>query len=532
MFSVKYFFKFFEGIHGDCMGRGKTMAELQEIIVRLKMGQSIRLIRKNTGSHRATIRILQKIAAKHQWLIDGAPPPSEELIRKALAEEGKIKRHPLEAYSDQIKEWLKAKMSFVVMHSIIKEQYDCHESTFRRFVHKNFPKYIVPVMVREHSPGEFADADFGFLGVFFDEETNTNRKVWFFSLRLRYSRKTYREAVFDQSERTFALCHIHALEYFFGVPQTVVIDNLKAGVIKASAEEPLINKSYLELAQHYDFIVSACRPYTPRHKGGVENDVKYVKNNFLAIFREKQKQKGIEIPSVSDLKKSLEEWNDNVAETRTIGGVGKTVKELFAEEKTVLKQLPQERWDPAEWGQAKVGRDWRVKYCKVFYSVPYKLIGQIVQIRADRNFIRVYHKGVEVALHRRSYTPLDYVRDCTHAPLLQEEVLYTSRAGLLAKAESLGVLYFVEKMFDKKNEERLHAVRRFLNLAKKYGIERLQKSCQRASHFELFSYGSVKSILKDKLDSLEIGASIPEQTRKEFRYARNKQDFEKGETNE
>jgi len=78
-------------------------------------------------------------------------------------------------------------------------------------------------------------------------------------------------------QETFFFCHIHAFEYFGGVPRKVTPDNLKAAIIRASFVDPLVNRSYRNLAENYGFMISPCVPYSPRHKGGVENDVKYVK---------------------------------------------------------------------------------------------------------------------------------------------------------------------------------------------------------------------------------------------------------------
>lgn len=512
---------------GNHMKGKRTMAELQEVILRIKLNQSIRAIHKELGIHRTIIRSLKSLAAQHGWLQKESPIPNEELLRKALLDNGAVKSHPLEVFKDEIKEWLEKGMSFVVMHRLIMERRPCSEATLRRFVKRTYPKIPRPVMIRDHVPGEYGDVDFGYLGMFYDPDSQLVRKTWLFSFRLRYSRKAYREVVFDQSERTFFFCHIHAFEYIQGVPATVVIDNLKAGVIRAAAVEPLINKTYLQLAAHYKFLVSPCRPYTPRHKGGVENDVKYVKNNFLPFFIEKEK--GQEVPSVSSLKKALESWNNTIAETRKIGGVGRTVHELFEEEKSLLKQLPEQRWEYMEWIQAKVGADWRIRYDKIWYSVPHTVIGKVVHVCVTHQLIRVFYEGQEIALHQRSFKHFEYVRSSFHAPIHQEEVLNSTRCGLIAKAEQLNVLNFVEKMFEGTHEDKLKPVRLLLGLAKKYGGERLKKACVRAAHFELYSYKSVKDILLKDLDAKPFEEDVPASRSGKYHFSRPKTYYDQGD---
>lgn len=515
------------------MPRKRNMTELQNVVSRLRLGHFIRVIHRETGIHRNIIRAIKKIAIEVDWLNPNQPIPQEEAIQSELKKRETIKKHPLENYVDDIERWIASDMSYTVIHRLINERYPCGETTVRRFIHKRFPEHQTPIMIREHTPGEKADVDFGYLGLCYDPESKRNRKAWLFSLRLRYSRKTFRTVVLDQREATFFKCHIDAFEYFGGVPAQVVLDNLKAGVIKASREEPIVNHAYRHLAEHYGFIISPCLPYTPRHKGGVENDVKYVKKNFLPYFLEKQREKGIEIPSLNAMRESLDEWSYSISDARKVGGVGKTPQELFEEEKSSLKSLPANRWTSIEWRSTIVGRDWRVRFDKSWYSVPYSLIGKKVNILATQENIRIFYEGKEVALHLRSFKTNDYVRVTSHAPVEQEEVLNCTRGGLLIKAERIGkpVLDVVEAILSDRTLDKLLPVRRLLRLEKKYGAKKLSKACERALFYEVPSYGSVKSILKNGLEG-EVLKKPPEHILEpivRFKFARDPQYFKEGE---
>ena len=125
-------------------------------------------------------------------------------------------------------------------------------------------------MRRETKPGEVMEVDFGHLGLTWDTATRSRRRTWMFSGRLRHSRRAYREVVFNQKQQTFFACHIHAFEYFCGVSEKVTPDNLKAAIIVASFEDPLVNRAY-RVAEHYGFLISPCLPRRPEHKGGVES---------------------------------------------------------------------------------------------------------------------------------------------------------------------------------------------------------------------------------------------------------------------
>ena len=259
------------------MPRRIPMIELKDILERLKMGQSIKEINRELQRHKTVIRKVKRIAEENSWLDPGSLVPSEKDIKKAYESRDATEQesHLLDNFKAEIKRWTGEDYSFVVMHKLINESVPCSESTVRRYVHKNFPQAPRLVMVRETIPGEVMEVDFGYLGLSWDVKTNSRRKTWFFSGRLRHSRKVYREVVHNQKQETFFHCHIHAFEYFGGVPRKVTPDNLKAAIIRASFVDPLVNRSYRSLAEHYSFMISPCVPYTPRHKGGVENDMKY-----------------------------------------------------------------------------------------------------------------------------------------------------------------------------------------------------------------------------------------------------------------
>ena len=182
-------------------------------------------------------------------------------------EEGRS--HPLDERRDQIDAWRQEGYSFLVIHELLRQRgVKYSETTVRRYIHRHFPSPVRPVMRRETKPGEVMEVDFGQLGLTWDAATRSRKRTWVFSGRLRHFRRAYREVVFDQKQETFFACHMHAFEWFGGVPEKVTPDNLKAAVIVASFEDPLVNRAYRELALHYGFLISPCLPRRPEHKGG------------------------------------------------------------------------------------------------------------------------------------------------------------------------------------------------------------------------------------------------------------------------
>jgi transposase len=505
------------------------MTECRDIIRRLRMGMGPRAIQRDTSVHRTIIRSLRELAEVEGWLEVERPLPSEEEIQQVRAQtRGDADRHhPLHAYIEEFRHWVKEGYTYVVMHQLIRDRYPCSEPTVRRFVQKYLATEPKPVMVRATVPGRDMEVDFGYLGITYDEETRRNRKTYVFSGRLRHSRLAWREAGFRQNAPAFFMGHIHAFEYFGGVPAKSVPDNLKAAVIVASYEDPLINRAYHELAEHYGFLISPCPPYQPRKKGGVENDIKYVKGNFWPLFREKQRALGREIPHFADLQRELQCWTQEVAETRMIGGVGRSPREIFeSEERPALNPLAQRRWDPLSWAQPLVGADFLIQFERAFYSVPYAHIGSRVIVLGSRHTVRIFRDYQEIARHSRASRRWEIVRNPLHAPPHLEQYMNTTREGLLQWSFRIGepVGKVAQSIFSDKAVDGMRPVRALLHLAGKYSPQRLIHACERALHYQTPTYRSVKEILVKNLDGGAKADSA--QAQKSFRFQRRGTDFD------
>ncbi len=436
--------------------------------------------------------------------------PSDEEISQTWRRKDNSYSHPLDIYKDQIAQWIQEGFSSIVIQQLLQDKCPCNVQVIRRYRQKHFPKIPEPVMVRATSPGKEMEVDFGELGKFQDSD-GTLKRVWLLSCRLRHSRKAYREVVLDQTLRTFLMGHVHAFEYFGGVPQICVLDNTKAAVIKSTIDNEMINRSYHELAEHYHFVIHPCPPYTPEQKGGVEGDVKYAKRNFLPCFLARQKERGIGTPKISDLITALVKWNDEIADVHLVHGVGRSPLELFqSEEAKALQSLPKNRWEPTSWYRCTVKRDWRIMVHSAYYSVPYRLIAETVDVCMTDSLVRVFHKHQEVAAHKRATKKWEYQRKSEHAPPFHEAVLQCTRDGLLMLAEEIGphTRNLAHAILSHPTIDKLKPVRHLLRLAEKYTKERLDKACERAHHYKTYSYLSVKTILENNLDAEKLENAV------------------------
>lgn len=489
-------------------GKKTDMQKIRECIYRIRLKHSLRQISKDLKVHRNVLRNILRIAQQQDWLDPTQSIPDDSQLQQAFKvsqSSVNCRSSKFDPYYKLIQEWFSAGYSSIVIHKLLTEKMSCSLVQLRRYLRKVFPKKTDPIMVRQTHPGEVLDVDFGFLGMFWDPIISKFRKTWVFSARLRHSRKAYREVVFDQSVKTFIQCHIHAFESFGGIPSKVVLDNLKAGVIHSSIDNDQINRSYREMAEYYQILIDPCLPRTPQHKGGVENDIGYIKKSFLPLMKERKKnQPCLDLPT---LQRELEKWDREVACERIVYGVGRSPAVIFAEdEKRALKPLPEQRWEITEWRQCEVRRDWRIMVDNAYYSVPYYLIGQTVQVMITTSMVRVFFENNSVALHPRCAEKWGYQRNSDHAPPFKEMVLSCTREGLIIQSKEIGpwTHELAHKILNDPSVDKLRPVRKLLALALSYEKERIEAACERALLYKTFRYQSVKDILGKGLDQEPI----------------------------
>lgn len=503
------------------------MQKIRECIYRLRLNHSLRQISKDLQIHRSVVRDVQRVAEENGWLDLSKSMPDDSMVHRSFQDHrNKLRPSKLEPYHELIQEWVLAGYSAVVIHRLLVEKINCSLVQLRRYLRRFFSKQIDPVMVRTTKPGECMDVDFGFLGIFWNPSTSKLQKTWVFSARLRHSRKAYREVVFDQNISTFINCHIHAFEKFGGVPEKVVLDNLKAGVIRSCIDNDQLNRAYMEMAEYYQIIISPCLPRTPEHKGGVENDIGYIKKSFLPLMKERQKlQPYLDIIA---LQEALDKWDREVADVRIVYGVGRSPAHIFLEdEKNTLKTLPEHRWDISEWHQCVVRKDWRVMVDSAYYSMPYYLIGQTVQVMTTSTAVRIFFEHDSVASHPRCKQKWGYQRNPDHAPPFKEMVLSCSRDGLLSQSLEIGpwTQALSQKILDDPVVDKLRPVRKLLELALHYEKERIEAACERALTYKTYRYQSVKDILEKGLDQEPIRKKEPKIVPL-FKHARSPQEYQ------
>src|SRR6266852_3782244 len=253
------------------------------------------------------------------------------------------------------------------------------------------------VLRQVHQPGEKGFVDWA--GATIPVHDPVTGEVWpasLFVMTLGASSYTYAEASRDQQFDSWISPHLHAFEYFGGVPRLLVPDNPRTGVSRACRYDPDLNPTYQELALHYGVGVVPARPYRPRDKAKVEVGVQVVERWIIAALRHRKFFRLEEANRA--VRELLERLNQRPFRKRE----GSRASVFAALERRALRPLPAERFDMSQWSRARVNIDYHIAFEGNFYSVPYPLVQEPVEVRSTPATVEIFHKGQRVASHLRS----------------------------------------------------------------------------------------------------------------------------------
>lgn len=335
-----------------------------------------------------------------------------------------------------------------------------------------------------------------------DPTTGEVAKVYLFVGVLPFSQKAYFEATLDMKELTWLKCHVHMFEYWGGVPERTVCDNLKTGVVKHPREgEIVLNDAYEALGEHYMTAIMPAQVRKPKQKASAEGTVKDAATWVIAKLRDEAFESLDEVTLA--VRRCLEEYNSHPFQKRE-GSRDKIFEEVEAAQ---LRPLPSVRYDVAQWVYNRsVNLDFHVVYARNRYSVPHRYAGRKVDLRVGEATIGIYHAGERIATHRLlpSYVRNSYSTDPAHMPdAFLEPEWDDERIRRRAGAVGSSCLAVVNRMFDdvKLKEQAYDPALSVLRLSRKYGDERLEAACAHAlprlSHPR---YRHLKAILDSRLD--------------------------------
>ena len=359
-------------------------------------------------------------------------------------------------------------------------------------------------MHQQHRGGEKMFVDYAGQTVsIIDPDTGEVREAEIFVAVLGASNYTYAEGQWSQSLGDFIGGHVNAFQYFGGVPELIVPDNLKSAVKKSDRYEPSTNRTYAEMVRHYGCAVMPARPYRPKDKPKVEVGVKIIEQWILAALRNRR------FFSLGELNTAIHDALETL-NNKPFQKLEGTRASLFAAvDKPALRALPAIPYEFARWVQARVAPDYHIEVDKNYYSVPYSLVREYVDVRISEKIVEVFLRGRRVTSHvRETHSKYRHITEPAHMPKSHLAHMEWTPEKFINWGKTFGpyTATVTEQILHRKAHPE-QAYRSYLGLqalAKKFSRERIESACAHAVSINACTYRSVKSILEAGIDQVTL----------------------------
>ena len=382
-------------------------------------------------------------------------------------------------------------------------------TAFRQYVRLEFPAGLkaeaVTLWRPPVPPGDEAQIDYGFLGSWLDPVTEKIRRVWAFVMVLACSRHMFVRPVFSLNALSWAETHVAAFEFFGGVPARLVPDNLRTGVDRPDLYDPKINRSYAELAEHYQCLVDPARAFKPKDKARVERPMPYVRDSFW---------RGRTWSSLEEMQDAAVAWCTDVAgrrSHRSLDGVAPGVV-FETVERPALGPLAHLRFEAAAWSRPKVAPDCHIAVAGCLYSVPWRLLGTNVDARLSARRLEVFVAAELVKTHVR----VERGRSTDMGDYPPEKIAFFQRTPTWCRRQAAehgpNVAAVVDELLTVNALHRLRAVQGIVGLATKHTPARLDAACARALRVGDPSYRTIRGILAAGTETVDQPVSVAPST--------------------
>lgn len=354
----------------------------------------------------------------------------------------------------------------------------------------------------QRKPGEQIEVDWaGDTVSIIDRDTGEIIPAYIFVGVLSYSLYAYVEAFFAQDMDSWITAHVNMYNFFGGSTRMLIPDNLKTGVDRSDWYTPEINKTYHEMAEHYETAVIPARVRKPKDKPNAEGSVRVVSMWILAAIRN---EKFFSLAELNrEMRSKLDSYNRRPFQKKEGSRYS-----FFKEERPFLIPLPAASYERSTWKQATVQFNYHISVDKMQYSVPYEYIRQKVNVRMTKNIVEVFYKNTRICSHRRLYGhPGQYSTVDAHMPEDHQKYLKWDANRFIAWAEKIGpntVIAIKSILASYRVEQQGYkSCMGILKLADRYSLNRLEASCKKALLYTPHpSYKIIKNILTTGQDKL------------------------------
>ena len=385
----------------------------------------------------------------------------------------------------------------------------------------DYAKKHKATMRMDRKPGDILEVDWaGSTAHIIDQITGEAIDAYVFVAALAYSKYAYAEAFLKRDEASWIAAHNHMYRFFGGVTRILAPDNLRTGITLNSREETVVNRTYQEMAEHYDTAVLPARPKKARDKPNVEGDVGDISIWIIAALRNGQ---FFTLAELNDaIMEKLGEYNAKEFQKKE-----GSRHSMYLEEKPLLRPLPKFPFEIAQWKKAKIQFDYHVTHDRKHYSVPYEYIGKDVDLRITADTLEVFYAGERIASHPLALPPGKlHSTFPEHMPPNHQKFGEWDAGRFKKWADKFGpgtravVDYFFSNA--KVEQQAYKTCRALLHLADKYTGSRLEAACEKSLAFSPYpSLRGVQAILKSGRDRLpDSEDSEPDTARSQYGFTR------------
>lgn len=419
----------------------------------------------------------------------------------AKADRNKVLIHP--DYSQVHMEMQARDMTLMLLHHEYLKQFDeCPEKavSYTSFT-QNYRRWLKKqsISMRQvHKAGEKMFVDFcGKTMPITNANTGDISYAQIFVAVLGASGYTFAYAVSNQKLEHWLLCHIKAFEYFQGVPQQIIPDNLKAAVIKHRKDYIVLNPRYADFAEYYHCILCPARPRKPKDKSLAEIMVQIVQRWVLAALR------NYTFFSIEQLNKEIFKKLE-ILNSKKTKRYPNSREKLFEDlDKPNLQPLPDGSYFLSQWRyNIRVPNDYHVEFKDSYYSVPYQYIGQLVDIRQSNSIVEILLQNRRITSHRlRTERGISTYQE--HRPIAHQYQIQNQPEALMHWAKEIGI-YVHEWVLKNLRQRRdysngLKAIQRLRSwIREEQNLEEVEFACKYALKYEIFGFQALKDIVKNK----------------------------------
>lgn len=481
-----------------------TMRKIREMLrLAWACGQSRQSIATSCGVAKTTVTktIARARAAGLSWPLPSLGDEALERLLYPIVPHHSVRALPQPDWPFLHDELVSRKnLTLMLLWQEYKEQQpDGYQYSYFCDLYRHWHKRLDLSLRQEHRAGEKLFVDYcGQTLPIVDPTTGEIHEAPVFVAVLGASNFTYAEATRSQSLPDWIGAHVRTFAFLGAVPKAVVPDNLKSGVTKPCRYEPEINASYAEMAAHYGTAIVPARVRRPKDKAKVEVGVQIVQRFILAGLRHRT------FFSLAEANAAIRERLELLNNRPFRKLPGSRLSRFLEVDCPALMPLPVTAYEYAEWKKARVHIDYHVDFDGHYYSVPYRLRGEQVDVRATETTVECFHKGNRVASHARSRIKGKPTTCDEHMPKVHREYAEWSPQRLIAWAATIGesTARVVTEILERRTypEHGFRSCMGILSLAKRFDKQRLEAACQRALFIKGVSYKSIKSILENNLD--------------------------------